>query len=185
VPSGSVSKTAAKKAKPLDLEGLLNYSARILAARPQTISELRRKLARRAAEPGDAEEAIRRLKESGYLDDQRFAESFAHWRRDNEGFGKTRVIRDLVARRVTPSVARQAVEKAYSAADETEMIRHFLERKFRGKDLHTLFREEKHLASAYRRLRTAGFSSANSVQALKRYASQAEELEDLENEQIE
>jgi regulatory protein len=185
VRSGSSSKTTAKKAKPLDLEGLLAYSARILAARAQTVSELRWKLTRRAAEPGDVDEAIRRLQENGYLNDRRFAESFANWRRESEGFGKTRVMRDLLARRVAPEVARKALETAYSAADETVMIGQFLERKFRGKDLTALLREEKHLASAYRRLRTAGFSSANSIQALKRYAARADDLESIEDEHAE
>ena len=180
--SGSSPRNPPKKAKPLDLEGLLAYSARILAARAQTVSELRRKLTRRAAAPGDVGEAIRRLTENGYLNDQRFAESFANWRRDSEGFGKTRVMRDLLARRVAPEVARKALDTAYAAADESAMIGQFLERKFRGKDLATLLREEKHLASAYRRLRTAGFSSANSIRALKQYAARAEDLENLEEE---
>jgi regulatory protein len=65
------------------------------------------------------------------------------------------------------------------------MIGKFLERKYRGKDLRELFREEKHVASAYRRLRTAGFSSANSLRVLKRHASQASDLEAMEDECIE
>jgi len=40
----------------------------------------------------DVDEVIRRLKENGYLNDQRFAESFANWRRDNDGIGKTKVV---------------------------------------------------------------------------------------------
>jgi regulatory protein len=94
-------------------------------------------------------------------------------------------MRDLLARRVAPEVARKALETAYSAADEIVMIGQFLERKFRGKDLTTLLREEKYLASAYRRLRTAGFSSANSIQALKRYAARADDLESIEDEHAE
>ena len=182
--SGFTSKASPKTPKLLDIEGLLAYSARVLAARAQSVSELRRKLTRRAAKTGDVDEALRRLKENGYLNDQRFAESFANWRRDNDGFGKSRVIRDLVARRVAPEAARKAAEKAYAAADETEMIRQFLERKFRGKNLAMLLREEKHVASAYRRLRAAGFSAAGSLQALKRHAGLAH-LDDLEDEQIE
>src|SRR5258708_33490511 len=87
---------------PLEIEGLLAYSARILTARAQTVSELRQKLIRRAAQPGQVDEVIRRLKENGYLNDERFAESFANWRRENEGYGKTKVVRDLIARRVGP-----------------------------------------------------------------------------------
>ena len=91
------------------------YSARILSARAQTISELREKLKRRAAEPGDVDEVLGRLKQMGYLNDERFAEGFASWRRDQEGLGKTRVLRDLMARRVAPAVAKQAAQAAFKA----------------------------------------------------------------------
>jgi regulatory protein len=167
-----------KKPKSLDVDGLLAYSARILTVRAQTESELRQKLTRRATHRSDVDEAMRRLKDNGYLNDQRFAESFASWRRDSDGLGKTRVVRDLLARRVAPEVAKQAAEAAYSETDESAMIEQYLKRKFRGKDLPGLFREEKHLAAAFRRLRTAGFSAGNSIKVLKRFAARAECMED-------
>ncbi len=172
-----------KPPAPLDIGGLLAYSARVLTARAQTTSEMRQKLTRRAAQRSDVDEVIRRLKENGYLNDQRFAESFANWRRDNEGYGKTRVVRDLMARRVAPELAKKATETAYSGADETAMIERFLQRKFRGKNLGTLLQEEKHLASAFRRLRTAGFSAGGSIKVLKRYASEAARLEEIDEEE--
>ncbi len=168
--------------KPLDRNALMTFAAQALSARALTISELRDKLKRRAAQPSDIEEVLARLKESGYLNDQRFSESYASWRRDDGGFGKTRVLRDLMARRVPPAVAKQATEAAFEGADEVAMIEAFLKRKYRGKDLHALLQEEKHLASAYRKLRLAGFSTGNAVRVLKRYAAQAELLEDVDNE---
>ncbi len=172
-----------KPPAPLDVAGLLAYSARVLTARAQTTSELRQKLTRRAAERSDVDEVIRRLKENGYLNDQRFAESFANWRRDNEGFGKTRVVRDLMARRVAPELAKKATETAYSGSDETALIEQFLQRKFRGKNLGVLLQEEKHLASAFRRLRTAGFSAGGSIKVLKRYVAEAERLEEIDEDE--
>jgi regulatory protein len=169
-------------AKPLDENGLMTFAAQALSARALTISELREKLKRRAAEPTDIDIVLARLKESGYLNDARFAESYASWRRDDGGFGKTRVLRDLMARRVAPAVAREASEKAFEGADEIAMIEKFLERKYRGKDLGALLKEDKNLASAYRKLRLSGFSTGNSVRVLKRYAAQAELLEDDVNE---
>ena len=157
------------------------YSARTLASRAQTVSEMRAKLTRRAAHPEDVDEVLNRLRQAGYLDDKRFADSAANWRRENEGLGKTRVVRDLMARRVAPAVARQAADAAYLNVDEVAMIESFLARKYRGKELGTLLSEEKHLASAYRRLRTAGFSAGNSIRVLKRYAAEAERLEELED----
>lgn len=168
--------------KPLDKNGLMAFAAQALSARALTIFELREKLMRRAAEPSDVDEVLARLKESGYLNDQRFSESYASWRRDDGGFGKTRVMRDLMARRVAPAVAKQAAEAAFEGADEVAMIEAFLKRKYRGKDLGALLKEEKHLASAYRKLRAAGFSTGNSIRVLKLYSAQAELLEDTDNE---
>jgi regulatory protein len=167
--------------KRLEMDGLVAYAARTLSARAQTSSELREKLKRRAVREPDVDLVIARLKDAGYLNDQRFAESFANWRRDNDGFGKARVMRDLMNRRVAPAVAKRASDEAFKEADEVAMIEQFLARKFRGKDLGTLLKEDKYLASAYRRLRGAGFSVGNSIRVLKRYAAEAERLEEMES----
>jgi regulatory protein len=168
--------------KPLDLEGLMNYAARALSARAYTISELKTRLKKRAARQEDVETVLARLKQAGVVNDRRFAGSFAEWRRENQGLGKTRVLRDLMARRVAPAVAREAVDAAFEGVDETAMIEAFLKRKYRGKDLGALLQDQKHLASAFRKLRGAGFSAGNSIRALKRYAAEAERLAELEEE---
>ena len=156
------------------------YSARTLASRAQTVSEMREKLKRRAARPEDVDEVLGRLRQAGYLDEKRFADSSANWRRDNEGLGKTRVVHDLMARRVAPAVAKQAADAAYRDVDEVAMIESYLARKYRGKDLGKLLSEEKYLAAAYRRLRTAGFSAGNAIRVLKRYAAEADRLEEAD-----
>jgi regulatory protein len=168
----------ATKPKLLELEGLMNFAARSLSARAQSSSELRTRLKRRAAHAPDVEQVLARLKDSGLINDQQFATAFTSWRKENQGFGKTRVIRDLMARRVAPALAKKAVDAAYENVDETAMIEDYLKRKYRGKDLGALLAEEKHLASAFRRLRAAGFSAAASIRTLKRYAALAERLEE-------
>jgi regulatory protein len=167
-----------KQPAKLDLEGLMNFAGRSLARRAQSLSELRLRLKQRAARQEDVAEAIARLKEAGFLNDRKFADSFANWRRENQGLGKARVMRDLMSRRVAPALAKQAVDGAFANTDETAMIESFLERKYRGKELGRLLAEEKNLASAFRRLRAAGFSAGNSIRVLKRYAANAERLEE-------
>ena len=83
----------------------------------------------RAANPADADAAIDRLKDIGYLDDQRFAESYAAARVENEGFGRMRVLNDLRARRVSGEMAEQAVEHALGEKSEAELIDAFIERR--------------------------------------------------------
>ncbi len=87
-----------------------------------------------------------------------------------------------MSRRVAPALAKQAAATAYQETDEVAMIEQFLARKFRGKNLGELLQEPKHLASAYRKLRGAGFSTGNSIRVLKRYAAEADSLEELEDE---
>jgi regulatory protein len=156
----------------------MEYAARALSARAQSASELRTKLRKKAARKEDVDDVLAYLKESGYADDKRFAASFAGWRRENQGLGKARVIRDLMAKRVSPQIAQAAVDAAYKDTDEVTLIEGFLARKYRGKNLKTLLAEPKHLASAYRKLRTAGFGSSTSIRVLKKFAAAAEEIEE-------
>ncbi len=126
-----------------------------------------------------------KLKESGYLDDRRFAENYAAARLQNQGLGKLRVLRDLRQRRVAPKLAEQATEKTYQQTEEAKLIEEFLRRKFRGKELRTFLSEDKNLSGAFRRLRYAGFSAGESIRVLKRFASQPEVLDALESEESE
>lgn len=174
---------AERKIKPLDQAKLLNLALRLLGGRAYSTGELRDKLRRRAERREDVDAVLSKLKDGGYLDDRRFAESYAAARLENQGLGKMRVLRDLRQRRVAPQLAEQVTERAYETTDEIALIEAFLARKFRGKKLNTFLAEEKNLAAAFRRLRYAGFSSSASIRVLKRYASQAEELESLEPEE--
>jgi regulatory protein len=167
-----------KPPKMLDREGLLGYAARALTSRGLSLNELRTRLQRRASQKEDIAAVIASLQEAGFLNDRKLADSVATWRRDNQGVGKTRVMRDLMSRRIAPAVAQQAVDTAYSGVDEMVLIQNFLARKYRGKNLGELLADQKHLASAFRKLRLAGFSSGNSIRTLKRYAAEADQLEE-------
>jgi regulatory protein len=166
--------------KTLDSAALLQYAAQLLGGRAMSSSELRTKLKKKATIQEDVESVLDKMKELGYLNDKRFAASYANWRLENQGFGKTRVMHDLMARRVAPALAQEAVADAFQDVNEIELIESFLARKYRGKNLGEMLKEEKNLASAFRRLRGAGFSAGASIRVLKRYAVQAEELEALD-----
>ena len=128
---------------------------------------------------------LAKLKEAGYLNDQRFAEAYAAARLQDQGLGKMRVLRDLRQRRVAPKLAEQVTEQTYQQTNETDLIEQFLRRKYRGKQLGVFLGEEKNLAAAFRRLRYAGFSAGQSIRVLKRFASQPEVLDALESEEPE
>ena len=52
---------------------------------------------------------IRRLKDRGYLNDAQYAAAYSSFRRDNEKFGRRRVITDLKAKGVHGEVIEKAV----------------------------------------------------------------------------
>ena len=176
---------AKRQPQPLDREKLLNVALRALGGRAHSAGELRDKLRRRAQNNEDVDAVLAKLKEAGYLNDQRFAENYASARLQNQGLGKMRVLRDLRQRRVAPKLAEQVTDKTYEQTDEANLIEEFLRRKFRGKDLRAYLSEEKNLAGAFRRLRYAGFSAGQSIRVLKRFASQPEVLDALEGEESE
>jgi len=168
------------KKRPLDAEALWNYALKVLGGRAYSSGELRVKLHRRAEKEDDVDGVMGRLKDYGYLNDKRFAESFANSRLNNEKFGKTRVIQDLRQRRVAPTLAEKTVESVYQDVDETAMIEDWIRRKYRNADRESLFQEDKDLAAAYRRLVRAGFRTADIVRVLKRFAKNPELLDSLE-----
>ena len=166
----------------LDGEALWDYALRSLGRRAQSVSEIRQKLMRRAATPADVNNVLTRLREYGFADDQKFSESFAAVRLQNQGFGQQRVVRDLRAKRVSEIVAKQAVQSAYASTDEAELIAKFLERKYRGKDLREHLKDPKNMNSVYRRLRMAGFGSGHTLKQLRRYSEAIDEWEETDEE---
>ncbi len=159
----------------------MTYALRCLSGRAHSSGELREKLRRRSEDPTSVDQILGKLKDSGYLNDQRFAENFATARLENEGFGRMRVLRDLRQRRVAPKVAEQVVDSTFKETEETELIRAYLERKYRTRPLPEFLAQEKNLAAAFRRLRYAGFSAGNSIRVLKRYTRNEEALDSLES----
>jgi regulatory protein len=159
----------------LDETELWDYALRVLGRRAHSTAELKRKLALRAKSPSDVDATLTKLREYGFADDRKFSETFAGSRLQNQGFGRLRVLHELRSKRIAPTVAEQAVDKAFAGTDELQLIQNFLDRKYRGKNLAQFLQEEKNLASAYRRLRTAGFSSNGSLTILKRYSRKTDD----------
>jgi regulatory protein len=169
-----------KPKKLLELPELWDYALKSAAARAQSTGEMQTKLRRRAALPEYVEPTIAKLKEYGFLNDQRYAENFASARLENNGFGKQRALRDLAQRRVPSTIAEGAVANIYTGKDETELIEAFIRRRYRSADREKLFQQDKDLASAFRRLRVAGFQSGNIVKVLKQFAANPDKLDNID-----
>lgn len=170
--------TSQKRPRKLAPEELFEYAVKCLGARAYSTGDLKSKLRMRAANPVDADAAIDRLKDIGYLDDRSFAEGYATARVENEGFGRMRVLNDLRARRVSGEMAEQAVQHALGEKTEAELIDAFIERRMPSVLGAGKIDDEKKLAAAYRKLRRAGFTSGPILSALKRIATRPEALEE-------
>lgn len=169
-----------RQPRRLNAAGLWEYALKALAGRAHSTGDLREKLRRRAEKAGDIDEVLSRLKSAGYLDDRRYAESFANSRLTNEKFGRTRVIHDLRQRRVAPALAERSVQNVYQDVDEVALIEDWIRRKYRTAEREGLFSEDKDLAAAYQRLARAGFRTGEIVKVLKRFAKNPELLDNFE-----
>jgi regulatory protein len=174
-----------RKIRLLDGGALWTYAVKALAGRAHSTGELREKLRRRAGRAADVDEVLARLKDVGYLDDHRYAEGFAAARLANEKLGRTRVLQDLRRHRVAPSLAERTVQRVYQNVDEKALIEDFIRRKYRLAPRQGLFREDKDLAAAYRRLLRAGFRSGEIIGVLKRFARNPDLLDAFEPPQEE
>jgi regulatory protein len=169
-----------RRARLLDSALLWQYALKVLGGRSYSSGELREKLRRRAERAEDVDEVLSRLKQSGYLDDKRYAESYAASRLSGEKFGRARVIHDLRQHRVAPALAERTVEKVYRDVDDEAMIEEWIRRKYRTATREGLFGDQKDLAAAYRRLARAGFRSTEILKVLKRFAKNPDLLDGFE-----
>jgi len=174
-----------RKSLKLAESELFEYSVRYLGGRACSTEELRAKLRPRAAKASDIDAVLARLREVGYLNDARFAESYAINRAENDGFGRMRVLSDLRGRRVTPDMAEKTVAQVFADKNEADLIDSFIERRMPSLRSESLIEDQRELGKAYRRLRRAGFSSGGALAALKRRAARPEEIEEPADDESE
>jgi regulatory protein len=163
--------------KPLAAAALYDYAVAALARHSLTVAELRRRMERRAARPQDVQEVVNRLSEVGYLDDTQLAESYARFRRDYEGLGRLRILRDLERRGVERKLAEKSVRQTFRETDELGQVRAQIRRRLGSRADDLPVNDRKQLASLYRALLRAGFSSAKIVEGLQEISSDTDWLE--------
>ena len=168
---------------PLDESGLLDYAVKSLGSRMKSERDLRRLMAARA-EPGEEGRAtmdavMGKLKELGYLSDERFAADFTRLRQENDKFGRRRVQQGLMQKGVAQATVTEAVGKAYDEVDEVALARQYTERKRMRKP-----ENEKETARAMRRLVAAGFSTKAVWAVLRSWGSPVEEVDLLDPDDV-
>jgi regulatory protein len=95
----------------------------LLAAKPRSVEELRERLLEgRGATKAAVEAVIERLREYGYLDDAKFAHSFASLRVQQRPIGRQRLQRDLWLKKIDKQTADAALDQVFEATPEAELI---------------------------------------------------------------
>jgi regulatory protein len=169
--------------KKTDSEDVLyEYAVGALARRMRSVAEMKRLLRPRVdaeTEYGKTlvELVIRRLKDRGYLNDAKYAAAYSSFRRDNEKFGRRRVITDLKAKGVHGEVIEQAVDSVYDEVNDEKQAREYLRRKRLQKP-----GNQKQAARIFRQLVRAGFGAKTIFAILKKWDVDDETLSALEGE---
>ncbi|GFO68648.1 regulatory protein RecX [Geomonas limicola] len=133
----------------------MESALRVLTLRDHSEAELRRKLKEKGFSEG-VEETVVRLKELGYLDDARFARSYATSAlRNGRGYG-SRIKQELARRGVAEAIIRETLAELDQEFDEGELLRETIERRFASFDVKSAPDKEKRKVVGY--LSRKGFS---------------------------
>ena len=98
-------------------------AVKLLAAKPRSVAELRERLLRgKNTNEEIVETVIARLREYGYLNDERFAFGYASYKVKQKPVGRRRLERDLKFKKVESSVANEALEMVFAETPEEQLI---------------------------------------------------------------
>jgi regulatory protein len=129
-------KVAEEDAAPLTPEKararVFQRAATLLAAKQRSVEELREKLSTtRGATKPVIDEVIARLREYGYLDDAKFAQSFASIRLRERPIGRRRLQRDLWLKKIDKQTAETALDEVFESTPEEELIERAIAKRLR------------------------------------------------------
>jgi regulatory protein len=148
---------------------------KILSARPRSEQQLReRLLASPGAQAETVEACISRLKKLGFLDDDKFAESYASHRVSVKPMGRARIARELAEKRVERSQIGRALESVFETTNEEELIDRAVAKRIRT---HGVPADQRGARTMFQHLARLGFQYEliiRKIQALKR-ADQGED----------
>jgi regulatory protein len=151
-----------------------------LGRRAYSVYEMRKYLERRADDKELVKEVVSRLTHMNYLDDARYARQFVRLHTELRKQGAFRIARDLRARGVPDKHIEAALAERPAESSESTLVRERLQRRI--KTLRGPL-DERRVASLYRSLLRAGFSSdtiRRELSALKKDAQ--DEIPEISDE---
>ena len=129
-------KTEEEAAAPLDpakaRARVFQRAGKLLTAKARSVEELRERLLEgRGATKAAVEAVIARLLEYGYLDDAKFAHSFASLRVQQRPIGRQRLQRDLWLKKIDKQTADAALDLVFEATPEGDLIERAIAKRIR------------------------------------------------------
>jgi regulatory protein len=106
-------------------------AVKLLAAKPRSVAELRERLLERCSDEPTVETVITRLREYGYLDDERYALSYAASQVRQQPIGRRRLQQSLVLKKVDRTVADEALDQVFAETSEDQLIDRAIEKRVR------------------------------------------------------
>ncbi len=170
-----------RSAKIYDEEALYEYAIGALGRQMRTVAEIKRLMRTRVKTQPEGEllveMVVMRLKAQRYLNDTNYAESYSRFRKENEKFGRLRVVQDLKIKGVHNDIIDSVVGAAYDNVNEEQLAREFLRRKRVVKP-----EGQKQAARIFRMMTRAGFPSRIIFRILKTWDVDDETITALETE---
>jgi regulatory protein len=140
----------AKARRPDDPDSARYRALRLLERRPQSISEMRRKLKDRGFTAEAVHQVVEKLKDTGLLNDEQYAKNFVSLRASMKPEGRRLLVSKLMAHGVVRELAMAAVDETLEGKDEGELAEEAATRwakRYRGRKLDERLRKrlEGHL----------------------------------------
>ena len=137
----------------------------MLARRELSEQQVRQRLARKAYDQQEIDDAIERLRRERALDDARVAEAMARTEMTLRKRGKIRVQMQIERAGISKTTARRAVASAFEEVDDMALLEASLAKRLRGRDT---IDDQRELERLYRYLVSQGFEPDQVMQTLKR-----------------
>jgi regulatory protein len=106
-------------------------AVKLLAAKPRSVAELRERLLERCSSKAVVETVIARLREYGYLDDEKFALGYASSKVRQQPIGRRRLEQSLAQKKVERAVADEVLDQVFAETSEEALIDRAIEKRTR------------------------------------------------------
>jgi regulatory protein len=131
-PEAAVDESRASRLTPDELRAkTFARAVKLLTAKSRSVAELRERLSERCPSKAIVETVIARLREYGYLDDERYALGYASAKVRQQPIGRRRLQQSLAMKQVERKVADEVLDQVFSETSEAELLDRALEKRIR------------------------------------------------------